>query len=128
MSYTFETSVDDGILTVRLGGTRPALDSDVLEQQWGFWSRATDECRRLGITRILSVHSPSGRVSSSATLTWYSRLGDVGFDKSMSIALVIADHHGRSVLRLGAAAAVNRGWKVKVFDTEAEARAWLTFG
>jgi hypothetical protein len=125
MSYVFTTSQEGDMLVVRIGGTRPALDIDAIEQMWAFWSRTGDQCHRQGIRRLLSVNTPSGAVTSSAAATFYKRLGEFGLDPRMRIAVVIPDSRSRRVIELGAALAVERGWNVRVFAEEDPARQWL---
>ena len=114
------------MLVVRISGTRPVLDADVMEQMWGFWSPIADRCRRDGIRRILSVNSPSGQASSRSMVSLFKRFGEIGLDPSLRMAMVVADVRGRRVIELGAALAVERGWKVRIFATEDQAREWLT--
>lgn len=125
MPYTFSVSDASGVLTIRIGGQRAALDSDALEQMWGNLSRAADYCRQHGIRRLVSANTPSGQVSSSSAAAFYSRLGDFGFDLGMRIAVVIPDTQSRRVIELGAALAIERGWNIKVFADEESARDWV---
>ena len=55
----------------------------------------------------------------------FSHFGEVGLDPSMRLGMVVADEQGRRVIELGAALAVERGWNVKIFATEDEARQWV---
>jgi hypothetical protein len=125
MAYTFTTTQEGDMLVVRVGGTRPALDADVIEQMWGFWSPLADRCRRDGIRRILSINSPLGQAKSTSMVALFKRFAEIGLTPSLRMAMVVADAHGRRVIELGAALAVEKGWSVKIFAAEDEARQWL---
>lgn len=125
MAYTFSASEADGVLTVQVGGQRPALDADAMEQMWGIWPQIADHCRESGIRRMVAVVTASGPVSSSGAASFYTHLGDVGLDAGMRIAVVIPDTQSRRIVELGAALAIEMGWKIRIFPAEEPAREWV---
>lgn len=125
MAFTFQTAEEDGAIVARIGGARPSLDTDTVEQLWGYFDGVAALCRQREIRRLLVLSSASGKASSSAVLSFYARLEDFGFDRSLRIALVVVDEAARRITELGVAVAESRGWPIKAFGTAELARRWL---
>lgn len=73
MSYTFDISEpdNDGILVVKIGGERPYLDVENVEELLTFWSGMPDELRARSTRRILALSTAHGKLSSTAVLAFY---------------------------------------------------------
>lgn len=126
MAFEFSTSAEGTVLVVRIGGERPAVDSDTVDQLWSFFERAASECCQEGIRRMLVVSGARGSASSAAVLSFYRRLEAIGLDLRTRIAVVVTDDAARRVTQLGVAVAKGRGWDIALFETEQEARAWVS--
>ena len=129
MSYTFDTSEpdNDGILIVKIGGERPYLDVENVEELLTFWSRMPDELRAKSSRRILALSSARGKVSSTAVLAFYQGLSELGFEPGVRLAVTVPDDADRvfSVIQLGISVAANNGWNIGLFASERGARQWL---
>lgn len=125
MPLNFDLSEQDGILTVRVSGTRPLSDSQTLEEYTEGWSRVADHCRERGIRRVLDVNLARGDRSSAVVLSFFSHLRELGFDRGMRFAVVFGVPDGKRVTELGVAVAAENGWRIRLFETEGEALRWL---
>ena len=132
MSYTFETSEPDtdGILIVKIGGERPYLDVENVDELLTFWSRMPDELRAKSSRRILALSTARGKVSSAAVLAFYQGLCQLGFEPGVRLAVTVPDDADRvfSIIQLGISVAADNGWNIGLFASEPEARQWLCLG
>ena len=112
-------------LTVVFAGDRRAHDLEKIEEQWEFWPGATQRCRLKGIRRVLVLNRLAGPISSNYVRDFHADLGRFGFDREIRYAMVVRDARSRSVLKLGIALAKDAGWDIEIFETEADAQAWL---
>jgi hypothetical protein len=125
MALSYELDEQDGVLTVRATGERPAHDVDALEFYLATWTRVAALCRERGIRRIVYLVSSTGRRSSAVALNFYSRIDELGFDRTFSMAVVFQVPDVRRVQQLGIDIAAANGWNIKAFDSQREALDWL---
>ncbi|CAM5791528.1 hypothetical protein [Rhizobacter fulvus] len=126
MAYLFETAEQPGIFVARVGGERHEHIGENFSELWEFWSSVAAAMKQSGLHRLLAVISARGTLRSLDVPTFYRRLGEMGFMANMRLAVVFdVPEHDRPVLRLGVAAAVQDGWTIRQFLSEADAMEWL---
>lgn len=127
VAYIFETSVQSGICVARVAGERHARVQDNGAELRDFWTGVASLMVQAGVHRLLAVISATGSIRSLDIRTFYRSLGEMGFKATMQLAVVFAvPEHERPVLALGVETAARDGWTIQNFDSEPEARAWLS--
>ena len=128
MSYLFEISEGNGILTLRVSGERPATEAEVMERHWEILAEVGCRCRENGINRILMVNTVIGPIplSSQTIVNIYKSASELmGLESGVKVGIVVADAWTKQVSRLAEAIALEQGSEMRIFDTEARAIAWL---
>lgn len=124
MAYQLEFEVEGDVLCVRATGDREA-DSPARSAQ-DAWSRVAQKCRETGLARVLILSKVTGRYPTLDTYETMSTLDQYGVSKDWKIAYVNSDPECRQDLMFMMAVADNRGYLVRLFGDEDEARKWLT--
>ncbi|CAM5781560.1 STAS/SEC14 domain-containing protein OS=Rhizobacter sp. Root404 OX=1736528 GN=ASC76_07850 PE=4 SV=1 [Rhizobacter fulvus] len=125
MTYTFETTEADGLMTVRLGGERPTESADAARQLSTFWQDVARRSRERQLRAVLAIVEARGDLSSDRVLRWFKQVAGFGFAADTRIAVVIPDRRSRSIVDLGVHVAAEAGLQIGLFDSEPAARDWL---
>lgn len=123
MSYDLQFEVTDNMLVVEIRGDRAA--GDLSSNAKSAWSRIAAVCDENRQSRILVISHATGRYRTYNAYEINSTLDECGIRKSWKIAFVNLDKESYQDIEFGETVAVNRGFQLKVFPTEAAARAWL---
>lgn len=123
MSYHIEFADRADHLRVEVSGHRtPGRE---VEDAVAVWSEVADRCRAASLPRILAVMKLSGRLPTMAAFDIAHAPDSFGWSREFQLALVDLNEESRKDNLFTETIAVNRGFRVKVFDNEDDARAWL---
>ena len=89
------------------------------------WSQVADVCRTKGITRILSVWKVPGHLPVFAAYDIASSASETGWDWRFKLAEVHLYEERFKDSLFTEIVATNRGYSVKMFDNEQDAKKWL---
>jgi hypothetical protein len=118
----------NGVLVVDAQGSRPARDVDAYDEACSRWYWVAQECTRHRVDRVLYRTKVRGRGSSSVTLRVFTDFGRFGISRNAQIAVLRAADRTKQVMELGVKVAQSEGWKIRLFDSEDDATAWLDAG
>ena len=123
MSYnvTFKENVDH--LRVGISGKR--TPGNEVEDSLKAWSKVAEICRERNINHILAILKISGHLPDMASYNIGDLAEKYGWSRGFKLAVVTKDEYSRKVNLLSETVAVNRGFDVKVFDNEQDAKTWL---
>jgi len=89
------------------------------------WSRVAEVCRAKQIDRILGIYNITGRLPTPAAHAIAYNPARFGWSRRFKLALVDLNEESRQDVLYVEDVAVSSGYKVRVFDNEQEAKAWL---
>ena len=87
--------------------------------------QVVDVCQKKGITRILMIWDIPGRLSTMSAYDLADSAPEWGWDRRLKLAIVHLYAESLESNLFTETVAVNRGFRVKMFDDEHEARSWL---
>jgi hypothetical protein len=96
-----------------------------LEDAVDVWTQVADCCRKSGLTRILSVWDVPGRLPPLVAYELVGARASGAWDRRFRLALVQLREERFKDSQFVETLAVNRGYNVRVFDNEPDARSWL---
>lgn len=123
MPYNLKFEVAGDLLIVEIRGNR--AEGDLSSDAKFAWSRIAAVCEENRLSRILVISHATGKYRSYNAYEINSTLDECGIRKSWKIAFVNLDKDSYQDIEFGETVAVNRGFELKVFPSEAAARAWL---
>lgn len=123
MSYQLDFEVDGEILRVHATGDRDT-DSPRLAAKEA-WRRVSEKCGETGLSRVLIVSEVTGHYPTTDAYETMSTLDQHGVSHEWRIAYVNDDPRCREDLMFMMAVADLRGFSVRIFADEGEARKWL---
>ena len=123
MSYNLKLDIEDRILRVEIEGDR--TKGDLVSNARAAWPEIATACSNNNLARILVVSHASGKYSTFDAFQINSTLAECGVQKSWRIAFVNLDQKSYEEIEFDETIAVNRGFAVKIFKNEEDARAWL---
>lgn len=88
------------------------------------WLDILDACHRFGADKLLVEENIEGNISMEEMYKLSSEFPSMGF-RNILVAFVDLHPLHQKLNRFGEVVATNRGGKVRVFDTVAEAKEWL---
>ncbi len=124
MSYSLEFQVDGDLLCVHATGDRDSDNPGAAAQE--AWARIAQKCEETGLARVLIISRVTGRYPTLDTYETMSTLDQYGISRDWKIAYVNSDPDCRQDLMFMMAVADNRGFLVRLFGEEDEARKWLS--
>lgn len=125
MTYDLEFQVDGDILCVYASGDRDTDTDSPGAAARDAWTRLAKKCQDAGLSRVLIISRVTGRYPTLDTYETMSKLDQYGISRHWKIAYVNADPACREDLMFMMAVADNKGFSVRLFDSEARARKWL---
>ncbi len=126
MTYRITFVEEGGVLVAHVSGQRPEPDADAGIEAAQGWRRLADEANARGATRLLVRIDVLGEATSTNAQRQAALMASFGFQRHQRIACVYLQPRMLRVNRLGTLLAAEQGWHIRSFETEAEARAWLT--
>lgn len=97
---------------------------DNIENARKCWLDILDECNKFGADKLLVEENIEGNISMEEMYKLSSEFPSMGF-RNILVAFVDLHSSHQKLNRFGEVVATNRGGKVRVFDTVAEAKEWL---
>jgi hypothetical protein len=89
------------------------------------WTQAANHCNKINIYRVLAVIDIPGSLPVMAAYDIASDPDGLGFTRAVKVAVVYTYEERYKSNQFTENVAVNRGWAVKVFRDEREAKLWL---
>jgi len=90
-----------------------------------FWTQAAELSNKSDTHRILAVINMPGKLPVLAAYDIASDPTRFGYTRAMKVAIVYPSEERYTSGRFAEDVAVNRGWRVKVFRDERDAKLWL---
>lgn len=123
MPYRAEIQENPDYIRVEISGERrPGKEA---EDFFDIWPPVADLCEKTRIQRILLVLRLAGRVPPTAAYEMVKSIADFGWPKSMRVAVVDLNEESRRDHLVTETIAFTRGYRLKIFADEEEARTWL---
>ena len=123
MSYnvTFIENVD--YLRVEISGARK--QGKEVDDAIKVWSRVAEIGKAKNITHILAIIEITGFMPKMASFDIGNLADKFGWSRSFKLAVVTSDEESRKANLYTETVAVNRGFDVRIFDNEQDAKIWL---
>lgn len=121
----YETIIEnhDNYLCVEVIGKRkPEIER---EEAVATWAPVIAECRKAGLNRMLIRYRMHGQFSLMHAFNLSDNPEQLGWIRSLRIAVVRVEGTPMPELRAVETVAVNRGFPLRVFHDESAARSWL---
>lgn len=123
MPYDLKTQEHENYLRVDVTGKR--TPGNEVEDAISVWSHVAEICREKNKDRILGIYDVTGRLSARAAHAIAYDPSRFGYSKSFKLALVDINEESRQDMFFVEDVAVSGGYRVQVFESEEEAKAWL---
>jgi hypothetical protein len=123
VSYRLSFQVEAELLRVEVWGDRG--EGDLVADARGVWTSVATVCGERDLSRILLISHATGDYPIGNGYRINSTLQECGVQRSWRVAFVNLDRRSFRDVKFGETVARNRGFSVKVFSNEDEARAWL---
>ena len=107
------------------GNYSPGME---VEEAKEFYAQAFELCRKNNVRRLLAVFDMPGRIPTMSAYHIASAPDKVGMTPKSRVAVVHLDEERYKSNLFTEDVAVNRGWHVKVFNDENDAKLWLLDG
>lgn len=125
-SYRLEFDYQPPLLTVRLLGEVAAEAN--LETTREYWLHIAEKVRACGAARLLVLDALPGEVMGDADLVrFFNGVGGLGLEQ-VRIAYVEGRADQVSRIEYVEQLALERGYRVRMFGNESDARLWLRYG
>lgn len=95
-----------------------------LETAKAYWLEILEECQKVGCKKILVEEDMEGSLSMQDMYEISAEYPDMGF-RHILVAFVDRHPSHQQLNRFAEMVATNRGGRVRVFDTVAEAKEWI---
>lgn len=123
MSYNITVKEKGNHIRVEVTGKR--IPGKEVEDAGIIWSQVSEICRTKNIDKILLVSKVTGPLSFLASFNIAATPKDYGWSHRLRLAAVILDEEARKGYLFSETVGVNRGYIVKIFDNEQDAKTWL---
>ena len=98
---------------------------NILEQITPIWSQVVTLCKEKEIFKILAIFKLKGQITVLDSVDVVSNSEKFNWDKRIALALVETNIDSRKGNLFTEIYAVNRGYRMKVFENEESALKWL---
>ena len=126
MPYDFAVDAERDYLRVEVSGNRSPDIEQGLRDIMTVWSRVTDICRETNTEKVLAVLQLKGEVPVMGSYNVVTHADQFGWSRRLRMAVVDLNDESREGNRFTETVAVNRGYQIKVFDNENDAKDWLS--
>ena len=123
MSYKVNFKENVEYLRVEISGTRTR--SREVDDAIKVWSQVAEIGKAKNITHILAIIEITGFMPTMASFDIGNLAEKFGWRRSFKLAVVTSDEESRKANLFTETVAVNRGFDVKIFDNEQNAKIWL---
>jgi hypothetical protein len=123
MSYIMNFEEKDDFLKVEITGTRTRRNElvDAIE----VLSNVNEIGKAKNINKILLILRITGPLPSMVSYDIGNKAEELGWSRMFSVAAVTMDEYSMKSYLFIETVAVNRGYNVKIFDNEQDAKIWL---
>ncbi len=123
MPYEVNIQEQEDYLRVEISGKR--IPGNEEEDAVSVWSHVADVCRDKEKNRILGIYDVTGRLPIRAAHAIAYNPARFGYSKRFKLALVNLREESLQDVLFVEDVAVCSGYRVRVFEVEEEAEAWL---
>ena len=123
MAYDIQITPQPDYLYVQVSGQR--VPHRVAKDALAMWQRIAEACQRTASERVLCVTDLKGTIPTMAAYDTGNSVADLFHGMRVKAAYVVNDEQSLETNAFGQTVAINRGFYVKLFVDEAEAREWL---
>jgi hypothetical protein len=123
MPYDFNIDVKQDHIRVEVIGHRSK--GKEFEDAVRVWSQEADVCREKEINRVLAISKVTGQLPTIAAYDIAEPPGSFGWSQRFKFAYVDLNEESRNENVFSETVAINRGYNVKLFDNEQDAKEWL---
>ena len=120
----YQVTIEENPSYVRANVSGDRIPGRELTDAVGAWSEVADVCRTKGINRVLATIDLSGRFPTLAADNLAKAPEDFGWIREVKMAVVDVNEESLQDNLFTETVAVNRGFPVRMFDNEQDARAW----
>ena len=89
------------------------------------WARVAEICRTNNVCRILAIWDIPGHLPTLAAYNMAKSPEEFGWSRRLKLAVVYSSGQRMQDSLFGEDIAVNRGYNIKMFNNEQDAKAWL---
>jgi hypothetical protein len=123
MTYKVNIEEQQNYIRVEVSGKRiPGKETDDAIR---VWASVAETCRKKNITRILAINNIPGRLPALAAYSLAESPEEFGWSRHFKLTVVDVNEDSRKDNLFTETVAVNRGYNVKIFDNENDAKEWL---
>lgn len=123
MPYELGIQEKENYIRVEVFGER--IPGHEVEDAIGVWSHVAEVCNAKQMDRVLSIYNVTGSLPARAAHAIAYDPRKFGWSKRFKVALVDLNEESRQDMFFVEDVAVSSGYRVRVFDNEQEAEAWL---
>ena len=114
---------EENYILVKVSGDRiPGQETEIMTN---VWIRVMKMCHEKSIHKILAILNLTGRLPTMKVYYGAKNPDAVGWSRKFQLAVVDLNEQSRQDNVFAATVASNRGFPVKIFDNEEDARNWL---
>jgi len=125
MAYELNIQVEAGILRVEIFGERPRDPEQLKQVSYQAWRQIARSASENQLENLLVISHAHGDYPTLKAYEINSTLAECGVQRGWKIAFVNMDAPSFQEVKFAETVAVNRGFRVAVFSSEAAARCWL---
>lgn len=125
LTLQLESDFEGDLLVARIDGRRQENDADAFLEYQSILMRVADCCESVGTGKLLILVSVEQAGSTNVALRLFTDLESLGVSKSIQTAFVFPSRWNQRVNQIGVDIANKQGWRIRSFDEEQAARAWL---
>lgn len=123
MPYRISIEREATVLRAVVKGSR--VEERAVTNALAFWEQVADHLRESRLDRVLVIWEIAESLATLSAWKIVEALPDIPVSRRSRFAIVIPDDESRVSNEFAAELARNRGYRVRVFESEDPARAWL---
>jgi hypothetical protein len=123
MPYEVSIQEQEDYIRVEISGKR--IPGNEVDDAVSVWSHVAEVCRAKEKNQILGIYNVTGRLPIRAAHTIAYDPARFGYSKHFKLALVNLREESLQDFLFVEDVAVSSGYRVRVFEQEEEAKAWL---
>ena len=123
MPFAVSIQEEKDYLRVEVSGER--RPGHEVEDSVATWSHVATICEETKKDRVLGMFNVSGRLPTPAAYALAFNPESYGWSRRLKLALVVMHEESRQDALFVEDVAVSSGYKIRIFDNEEKATAWL---